>query len=265
MTDLGVHSQMSANLDDDGVGWIELRNPERLNALGWSMAEALASAVEQISEAPTARCLVISGSGGTLSVGADLKERRALGDEDKLSHSRAVRAFVHAVADLPIPTVAVIDGFAIGGGLELALACDLRFGTIRSTFGFGEVKLGVLPGAGGTQRAARILGVAAAKDLLLTGRNIDSTEATQIGLLTRTLDDTDALWTEARGTAGHFARSAPRALRAIKACVDRGVELPMSEALMLEAAQGEALVGTTDYAEGLAAFAERRQPKFTGR
>jgi enoyl-CoA hydratase/carnithine racemase len=176
---------------------------------------------------------------------------------------RGVRDLLCGLEALPQPVVAAINGAALGGGLELALACDLRMAAEGVEVGLPEVGLGIIPGAGGTQRLPRLLGVARAKDLILTGRRVGAAEALSIGLVTAVLP-AERLAEEALALAARVARNAPVSLRQAKRAVDQGLHLPLVEGLNLENRLYQACLPTKDRQEALRAFAEKRTPTFTG-
>jgi len=195
--------------------------------------------------------------------GADLKERARMGDTEVSGFHRAFRTFLDGLEALPQPVVAALNGAALGGGLELALACDLRVAAEGIELGLPEVGLGIIPGGGGTQRLPRLLGVARAKDLILTARRVVAAEAFVMGLVSAVVAP-DRLGDEALALAGRMARLAPVSLRQAKRAIDRGLHLPLPEGLDLENRLYQACIPTKDRQEALRAFAERRAPVFTG-
>jgi enoyl-CoA hydratase/carnithine racemase len=251
-------------LDDlgDGVFQIRLERPERMNALGVATVAALAQAIGEAEE-KHARVLLLRGSGRAFCAGADLKERKGMDLAARIAHNAGINAAVNAVAAARFVTIAVLNGLALGGGLELALACDQRIAASGITLGLTESRVGAFPGAGGTQRLPRVVGVSRALQMMLSGEPVTSEYALGIGLVNEVvtpgaLDDRALAF--ARLLAG---RSAP-ALSAIKQLVYRGIEVPLADGLRLERAALPEILGSADYAEGLAAFAERRPPRFTG-
>lgn len=244
----------------NGVFEIRLNRPERMNALGVATCAALEQAVSEAAQRH-ARVVLFSGSGRAFCAGADLKERQKMELEARLAHNASIRAVIESIANARFVTIAVLNGVALGGGLELALACDLRFAAAGITLGLTESRVGALPGAGGTQRLPRLIGVSRALQMMLSGEPVTSEYALNIGLVNEVhvLEELEA---RARGFAALLAsRSAP-ALAAIKRLVYRGIELPLVEGLELERAVLPGILGSADYAEGLAAFAERRPPRF---
>jgi enoyl-CoA hydratase/carnithine racemase len=246
---------------DDNVFEIRLERPDRMNALGVATVAALETAVAEAS-ARHARVLLLSGTGRAFCAGADLKERKNMDLAGKLSHNAGIRAAIDAVSHAPCVTIAVLNGLALGGGLELALGCDLRIAAAGVSLGLTESRVGAFPGAGGTQRLPRLIGVSRALHLMLTGEPVGSEHALGIGLVNEVVAS-EELHSRALALARLLAsRSAP-ALAAIKRLVYQGMELPLAAALQVERAALPEILNSSDYAEGLAAFAERRAPQFT--
>jgi enoyl-CoA hydratase/carnithine racemase len=247
--------------DAAGIVQITLARPERLNALGVAMVDALRRAVD---EATDATVLVLRGSGRAFSAGADLKERREMGEPARRAHNRAINAAVDAVAALAMPTVAALNGLALGGGCELALACDIRIAADTATIGLTEARIGAIPGAGGTQRLPRVVGVSRALDLMFTAEPITARHALEIGLVNRVVAAAEFDAAVARYVA-LVASRAPSATELLKRVVREGVEKDLAGGLGVERAALAAVLGSADYAEGLAAFAEKRPPRFRPR
>lgn len=251
-------------LDDlgEGIFQIRLERPERMNALGVATVAALEQAVSDAA-AKQARVLLIRGSGRAFCAGADLKERKGMDLAARMAHNAGINAAVNAVEASRCVTIAVLNGLALGGGLELALACDLRIAAAGITLGLTESRVGAFPGAGGTQRLPRVIGVPRALHMMLTGEPVTSEHALEIGLVNE-LVALEAIDERAIQLARLLAaRSAP-AQTALKRLVYQGIEAPLAEGLRLERAALPEILGSADYAEGLAAFAERRPPRFTG-
>lgn len=240
---------------------IRLCRPERMNALGVNTCAALLEAVSEATK-QRARVVLIRGSGRAFCAGADLKERKEMDLDARLAHNGLIREVIDTIAAAPFVTIAVLNGLALGGGLELALGCDLRLAASGITIGLTESRVGAFPGAGGTQRLPRLIGASRALQMMLTGEPVTSEYALEIGLVNEVVAQED-LDVRARALATLLAgRSAP-ALAAIKRLVYQGIEQPLAEALRLERAALPAILGSADYAEGLAAFSERRAPNFT--
>ena len=246
----------------NGIVQIRLNRPERMNALGLETSARLLEAL-QGAIAAHARVLLFRGTGRAFCAGADLKERRGMDAEGRAAHNAAINAFIQALATAPLPTIAVINGAALGGGCEIALACDMRIAADDAMIGLTETRVGAIPGAGATQRLPRQIGSALALELMMTGEPITAARAAQIGLLNEavpaaTLDE------RARALATVVASRSPLGLSEIKRLVYAGFDLPLREGLQREREGLLRVLASNDYAEGLAAFAERRPPKFTG-
>ena len=246
----------------DGIFEIRLERPERMNALGVATVIALRQAVADAS-AQQARVLLIRGTGRAFCAGADLKERKTMDLPARMAHNAAINDAVNAIGEARFVTIAVLNGLALGGGLEMALACDLRLAAAGISIGLTESRVGAFPGAGGTQRLPRVVGRNRALHMMLSGEPVTSEYALGIGLVNEVVP-ADDLQTRAHAFAKLLAgRSAP-AMAEIKRLVYEGMELPLADGLRLERAALPAILGSADYAEGLAAFEERRPPRFTG-
>jgi enoyl-CoA hydratase len=259
-------STVTVSLSPDGwVATVTLNRPHARNALDRRMTAELAATLAQLGSDPNLRAVVVTGAGDrAFSTGADLRERRALSPPERSAHTIAIEAAVEAAAALPMPTVAAIGGFALAGGAELALACDLRVAASDALLGFPEVRVGVFPGAGGILRLPSLIGDGAARDLLLTGRLIDAAEAHRLGLVDRLVPHATAL-TEAHALASTLAANAPLAVRAAKAALAASGSLQGDAARQAVARHRRPLDASADYEEGLTAFADRRPPRFVGR
>jgi len=249
----------------DGIATLTMNRPDQRNALNPEMMCRLADAWQDGQEDPAVRVAVLTGAGEkAFCAGADLKERKTMPLERVPHFVRNIRALMDDVEAMPQPTIAVINGFCFGGGTELALACDLRVAAAHAELGLTETSLAILPGAGGTQRLPRLIGKSRAKDLILTGRKLGAAEAERIGLVNR-VSEPGALRAAALELAQSIAANGPVAVRAAKDAIDAGVELPLAQALEHEARCYERVLGTADRLEALAAFAEKRKPRYLGR
>ncbi len=236
----------------------------RRNAISMALLRELGEHLGRVRSDRALRCLVLTGAGDkAFCAGADLKERAGMSAEDVHRFHEGLRTALRGLEHAPQVVVAAINGAAMGGGLELALACDLRIASEAAALGLPEVSLGIIPGGGGTQRLARLVGVARAKDLVLTARRIGAAEALAMGLVTRIAPQARLLG-EALALAEQVARNAPVSLRQAKRAIDDGFHLPLEEALALENRLYQACLGTKDRVEALRAFAEKRPPVFTG-
>jgi enoyl-CoA hydratase/carnithine racemase len=247
------------------LAWLTLQRPEVMNCLSFATLKRFRTLLAELREDLSLRCILITGAGDkAFCAGADLKERKAMPLERVPHFVRNIRALMDDVEALPQPTVAAINGFCFGGGTELALACDLRVAAPHAELGLTETSLAILPGAGGTQRLPRLIGKSRAKDLILTARKLGAVEAERIGLVNR-LSEPGALRGAATALAEAIAANGPVAVRAAKDAIDHGVELPQAQGLEHEARCYERVLGTADRLEALAAFAEKRRPRFLGR
>lgn len=246
------------------VAILTLNRPAVMNARNRLLRERLAAACEELDADAGVRAVVITGSGSrAFCTGLDLREVEAE-RATQPSGSRIVGSVndIAAVAAMQTPTIAAINGVAVGGGLELALACDLRIAASDARLGFSEVRRGNIPGNGGTQRLPRLIGTGPALELLMTGSLVDASAAATMGLVGRVVDDALATALELAQT---ITQNAPLAVLAVKRAVREGVQLPAAEGLALEAELSTALRSTADWAEGVAAFGEKRDPEWTGR
>jgi len=236
----------------------------RRNSITRAMLAGLIAELRRAEQRRELRCVVVTGAGTrAFCAGADLKERARMSEADVHAFHRDLRAALHGIEASPKAFVAAINGAALGGGLELALACDLRVMSAAAEVGLPEVGLGIIPGGGATQRLPRAIGVARAKDLILTARRIDAVEALAFGLVTRAAPP-ELLREAALEMASEVARNAPVSLRQAKRAIDGGFHLPIEEALDLENRMYQDCLATKDRVEALKAFAEKRRPNFSG-
>ena len=248
-----------------GVAWATIARPEVMNALNRAVLEGLERAVAAAAADPEVRVLVVTGAGEkAFSAGADLKERRGMSPEETQARIELINHAFSALARLPRLTIAAINGIAFGGGLELALACDLRVAVEGAQVGLTEVRLGIMPGAGGTQRLTRVVGPARAKELILLGRRIEARRALELGLVNEVVPA--GRLAEAIGRiAEELAGCAPISVAQAKEAIDRGLDAGLQAGLAIERGCYEVTLGTQDRNEGLAAFAEKRAPRYQGR
>ncbi|HYC81620.1 MAG TPA: enoyl-CoA hydratase/isomerase family protein [Solirubrobacterales bacterium] len=245
------------------VAVLRLANGERRNVLDVATATAMQEAVERLGRDPGVRCLVIAGSDGVFASGADIRELESASAEENLAYNRRLRAAVNAVAALPVPTIAALNGHAIGGGLELALACLLRIASREAKLGLPEAKLGIIPATGGLARLPALVSPAVAAELALTGELITGAEAKELGLVNRAVAPERVLDT-ALELAEKIARVAPLSAQAIVESLRRDVNLPIADANLRVEDRLAALLVSRDRREGARAFLERRQPEFEG-
>ena len=253
----------------DRAVFVTLNRPAAANALSRALVAELTrlfgDLAGEIAAGADLRVLVLTGAGDkAFSAGADLKERRTWTLDDTRVFLGEINALMNALAAFPRPTIAMVNGVAFGGGLELALACDIRIAGESAEMGLTEVRLGIIPGAGGTQRLARVAGVAAAKELILTGRRIGATRARELGIVSEVVPLAE-LPAAAVRWAAEIAAAAPLALGAAKRAVEEGISRSLGDRLKIERDRYEEVLVTDDRNEGLAAFIEKRPPAYKGR
>ncbi len=250
---------------DGHVVTLTLDRPEVMNAISFPALKRLRCLCAELAEDLSIRAIILTGAGDrAFCAGADLKERRSMPEELVPVFIRNIRAAADDFQSLPQPTIGAVNGFALGGGTELLLACDLRVAAPHAKLGLTETALAIIPGGGGTQRLPRLIGRARAKDLILTARRVDAAEAERIGLVNRVAPE-GGLMEAAREMAESIAANGPVAVRAAKRAIDRGSELPLPEALEEETRCYQLTVPTRDRREALVAFGEKRRPSFEGR
>ncbi|MCW7457076.1 enoyl-CoA hydratase-related protein [Leptospira bandrabouensis] len=244
------------------VALIELNRPDAKNAISLQLLAELQEKIQEVKR-NKARVLVITGVGDSFCSGADLKERKSMSDLQVKQFLKNINLCFSDLANLSIPTIAAINGFAFGGGLELALSCDIRYASEAAQMGLTETKLGIIPGAGGTQRLSRIVGESTALEWIFSGKKLSGKEAMVRGLVSQVFSP-DSLKESSLALAREISESAPIAVSAAKKAVRRGLELPMESALEWERLCYFETLGTKDRLEALQAFAEKRKPNFKG-
>ncbi len=246
------------------VAILTLNRPEVYNALDRDLLSSLRAKLSEIQFDKQVRAVVITGSGDkAFCSGADLKERKTMSELEVRKYIENIRDTFTMIESLPQPVIASINGLALGGGTELALACDLRIISETAAMGLTETSLGIIPGAGGTQRLPRIVGIGIAKELIFSARKIGAIEAERIGLVNRVsskeeLDKDTLTWAE------EIAQNAPIALAQAKLAINQGKEVTLSAGLEIESMAYQVLIPTKDRLEGLTAFAEKRKPRYIG-
>jgi len=244
------------------VALLRLNRPEARNALSPEVMEGIAAELERLDPDPEARCIVIAGSEKVFAAGADIRAMAERSFEEALRHPAA--SFWRRVAAVKTPLVAAVSGYALGGGCELALACDMIVAAESAVFGQPEIQLGIIPGGGGTQRLARVIGKQRAMELVLTGRRLDAREALGLGLVNRVV--ADEKWLEgAMELARTVAERPPIATRLAKQAVLGAEETALTAGLENERRLYELAMATEDRVEGMKAFLEKREPRFEGR
>lgn len=248
------------------IVWIVLNRPEKLNAINQKMVEELSSALDEISrmDFERARAVIITGTGRAFSAGADITG--FVGTTPLLAYklSRGLHEITEKIEKLDRPVICALNGYTLGGGLELALACDIRIASETAILGQPEVNIGLFPGGGGTQRLARLVGLARAKELIFTGDNISAKDAERIGLVNKVVPP-ERLEQEARSLALKLAEKPPIALAMAKYSINYGYEAPLWAALDLEAAHFGIVFSTEDLYEGVSAFLQKRKPQYKGK
>ena len=249
----------------DGVGTIRLDRP-KMNALNVQVQEEIRAAATEAAEREDVRAVIVYGGERVFAAGADIKEMADMSYQDMVRRSGALQSSFTAVAKIPKPVVAAVNGYALGGGCELALCADYRIAADDATLGQPEILLGVIPGAGGTQRLTRLVGTSTAKDLIFTGRFVKADEALAIGLVDRVVPAA-SVYDEALAWAGQFSGAAAYALRAAKESIDRGSEVDLETGLEIERQQFAALFATDDRTIGMRSFMESGpgRAEFSGR
>jgi enoyl-CoA hydratase len=253
---------------DAGVGTIRLDRPP-MNALNVQVQEEFRAAAREATERDDVSAVVLYGGEKVFAAGADIKEMAGMTYSDMAVRSHGLTSAWSAVAAIPKPVVAAVTGYALGGGCELALTADRRIAASTAKFGQPEIKLGVIPGAGGTQRLSRLIGPAKAKELIFTGRMVDAAEALAIGLADEIVPvepgQEGAVYERAVAWAAQFVGGPAQALRAAKGAIDSGLETDIGTGLEIERQAFSALFATEDRTIGMTAFVEKAKPEFKGR
>lgn len=250
---------------EKNLGILKINRPKMLNALSTEVLEELSFAFEEVEADEAIRVLIVTGSGEKAFVaGADITEMKAKSTLEGRNFSLFGNGVFSKLERLRQPTIAVINGFALGGGCELALACDIRIGGVHAKFGQPEVGLGIIPGFGGTQRLPRLVGSGKAKELIYTGSTINAEEAYRIGLLNK-IADPENLLLEATELAGKIMKNSPLGVESSKKAINHGAEVELQHALEMEAEIFGSLFSTEDQKEGMTAFTEKRRANFARR
>jgi enoyl-CoA hydratase/carnithine racemase len=247
----------------DRIATIRLDRP-KMNALNAQVQREIGEAARAADADPGVHAVVVYGGERVFAAGADIKEMAVMSYADMATHSRTLQDCFTAVARIGKPVIAAVTGYALGGGCELALCADFRVAGESAKLGQPEIQLGIIPGAGGTQRLPRLIGPARAKDLIFSGRHVTAAEALAIGLVDRVVPDGD-VYKAALDWAATFAEGPTVAVRAAKQAVDQGLEVDLDTGLEIERLQFSALFATDDAKIGMTAFAEKSKPGFTGR
>ncbi|XP_054751385.1 methylglutaconyl-CoA hydratase, mitochondrial-like isoform X2 [Lytechinus pictus] len=255
-------------LDDGGIVVFGMNRPANKNAISRNLLNLFEEAVAKVRFDNNVRALIIrSEAPGIFCAGADLKERIMMPQEEVGPFVARLRKAILSFSDLPMPTIVALDGVAVGGGLEMALSCDMRVAASSAKMGLVETKLAIIPGGGGTQKLPRLVGPSIAKELMFTARTLDGREAARIGLVNHCVEQDDsqeAAFKRALELAREIATQGPIALRMVKKAVDKGIEVDIASGLAYEEAYYAQVIPTKDRMEGLIAFKEKRKPNFKG-
>ncbi len=248
----------------DGVAIVRLNRPEKLNSLTGEMIVSLSDLFRSFASDSSLRAVILTGTGEkAFCVGTDIAELAEGDQAEALNVSQRGQTLCDLIEQCPVPVIAALNGLAVGGGCELALACHIRLGTANVRFSLPETRLGILPGYGGTQRLPREVGRSRALEIMLSGREVSAADAERLGLINRVVDAAELL-AEAQSLAQDIARLAPLAIRACLESVRVGLELPLDQGLEVETRLFAELFATSDKREGTRAFLEKRAPRFKG-
>ncbi|MBA2879628.1 enoyl-CoA hydratase/carnithine racemase [Anoxybacillus kamchatkensis] len=249
---------------DAGVAVVTLNRPDAANALSLKMLNELQRIQAELKLNRNVRAVIVTGAGQkTFCAGADLKERAKMNETQVRQTVALIRETINGFEQLPQPVICALNGGAFGGGLELALACDIRIAAEHATMGLTETALGIIPGAGGTQRLPRLIGIGRAKEMICTARRVSAQEAERIGLVERVVS-AEQLLDEAFTIATAISNNAPIAVAQAKAAINHGVQVDMHTGLVIEQMAYERTIHTNDRLEGLRAFKEKRKPVYKG-
>jgi enoyl-CoA hydratase/carnithine racemase len=249
----------------DGIAWITLNRPEAMNALNMAVREALPQAIRHAETDPAVRAIVLRGAGErAFCAGADIKEFAEVASPAEYRQSRVHESWIRAFDEARKPLIASIHGVCLGGGLEIALACDIRIAAEDALFGLPETGLGIMTGVGGSQRLPRVVGMGVALDMILTGERIPAARAREIGLVTRLVPRAE-LHAATSALAAHLAARPPMAMAFAKEAVRNALDMPLRDGMRLEVGLLTLLLNTEDRLEAARAFREKRAPRFTGR
>ena len=246
---------------NDGIGIASINRPEALNALNSTVIGELEQLMGEIEADKTLKVLILTGEGRSFVAGADIAEQCPLDLAGGRAWGRRGSTLLRRIERLEIPTIAAVNGFALGGGCELAMACDIILASEKAKFGQPEVTLGITPGFSGTQRLARRIGAARAKELIFSGRMVKADEAKEIGLANAVYSP-ETLMESAVAMARSFAKNAPIAVKYSKACIDRGLQTDLDTGIAIENELFAMCFGTADQKEGMTAFLEKRPAAF---
>jgi enoyl-CoA hydratase/carnithine racemase len=244
---------------------LTLNRPEVMNCLNFELLYALRDAIDSLQYRTDIRTVIITGKGDkSFCAGADLKERASLTPDEVKKFILTIRTLLTSLQNLPMPVISAVNGVALGGGTEVALASDIRIASETASMGLTETRLAIIPGGGGTQRLPRIIGVAKAKELIFTGRRVDAKEALDIGLVNK-VTSPETLLAECLKMADMIAETGPIAVEMAKYAIDQGIETDLATGLAIESNAYRVTIPTEDRVEGLTAFREKRKPQYKGK
>ncbi|WP_156290606.1 enoyl-CoA hydratase-related protein [Oceanobacillus salinisoli] len=247
------------------IAYVTINRPEVLNCFDYQTLEDLETLIQNLHIDQEVQVVIFTGAGSkAFSAGADLKERKTLSDKEVNRNVKKISEVFEQLENLPQPTIAAINGYAFGGGFELALACDFRFAVSHARMGLTETSMGIIPGAGGTQRLPRLIGRSKALELILTAKRLAAEEALQYGIVSKVIEE-DGLIESCEELAGRILENAPIAVKQAKFAVRNGMNTDIKTALEIEANAYKLTIPTQDRIEALQAFSEKRSPKFIGK
>ncbi len=249
----------------DQVAVLTLNRPDVMNSMNFALLNDLKDAIDDLRFNPGVRVVIITGAGEkAFCAGADLKERITLAEQEVKKFIYTIRTLFSSIENLNKPVIAAVNGVALGGGTEMALACDIRIASTNAKMGLTETRLAIIPGAGGTQRLPRLIGRGKAKELIFTGRRVDAAEALDIGLVNK-ICEPDQLLTESKKMAALICEGGPIAIQQAKYAIDAGIETDIHTGMAIESNAYWICIPTEDRLEGLAAFREKRKPVYKGK
>ncbi|PIC79265.1 enoyl-CoA hydratase [Sporosarcina sp. P18a] len=246
------------------IAYVTINRPESLNCFNYPALKELQEIVETLHIAPDVRVVIFKGAGEkAFSAGADLKERKTLNESEVRRNVKAIRDVFNSIAELPQPTIAAVNGHALGGGFELMLACDFSIAVTHATLGLTETSWAIIPGAGGTQRLPRLVGVMKAKELIFTAKRLTAAEALELGIILKVVAS-DNLMASCEELAEAIMKNGPVAIKQAKYAINEGLNTDLRTGLAIETKAYELVIPTKDRVEALQAFNEKREPEFQG-